>query len=146
MRKVIDVSAYPLAPALTRRVLGYLAYFRLFIAIALSAAFITGLLSAQVTIRNPALAGAVLLAYLGFSLYFLRQVRRKDDHHYDLALQSLILDVVLIALLLHTFQGVAVLLHGRKDDRLVVLAGLARVMQGAAVLLHSRESDTRIIL
>ncbi|NRB70905.1 MAG: hypothetical protein HRU51_03210 [Xanthomonadales bacterium] len=110
MRKVIDVSAYPLAPALTRRVLGYLAYFRLFIAIALGAAFISGLLSAQATIRNPALAGAVLLAYLGFSLYFLQQARRKDEHHYDLALQSLILDVVLIALLLHTFQGVAVLL------------------------------------
>ena len=110
MRKVIDVSAYPLAPALTRRVLVYLAYFRLFIAIALGAAFISGLLSAQATIRNPALAGAVLLAYLGFSLYFLQQARRKDEHHYDLALQSLILDVVLIALLLHTFQGVAVLL------------------------------------
>ncbi len=110
MYKVTDISGYPLSPALTHRVVNYLNFFRLFISVALAIAYLSGLLVEAQALRNSSLAGAVLLVYFIFSLYFVIAARRKDDAFYHLALQSLVLDVLLISLLLFTFEGVAVLL------------------------------------
>ncbi len=110
MYKVTDISGYPLSPALTYRVVNYLNYFRLFVSVALGIAYLAGGLVAAETLQNSSLAGAVLMVYFVFSLYFVFAARRKDDAFYHLALQSLVLDVLLISLLLFTFEGVAVLL------------------------------------
>ena len=110
MRKVTDISGYPLSPALMRRVVTYLNFTRLFIALALTAAFLADILVEGENINNAALPGAVLIAYLLFSAYFVFASRRQDESFYHLALQSLVLDVVLITLLLHAFDGLAVLL------------------------------------
>ncbi|MEE4173193.1 MAG: ATP-binding protein, partial [Xanthomonadales bacterium] len=101
---------YPLSPALTQRVVSYLNYFRLFIALALSGAFLADVLVEGENLNNASLPGAVLFAYLLFSFYFVLAARRPDESFYHLALQSLVLDVVLITLLLHAFDGLAVLL------------------------------------
>lgn len=110
MRKVTDISGYPLSPALMRRVVAYLNYTRLFLALALTAAFLAGVLVEGENNTNAALPGAVLFAYVLFAGYFILAARRKDESFYHLALQSLVLDVVLITLLLHAFDGLAVLL------------------------------------
>ncbi len=110
MKKVTDISGYPLSPALTHRVVNYLNYFRLFVSVALIGAFLTGILVQGNTLSNASFAAAVLMAYFAFSLYFAVAARRKDESFYHLGLQSLVLDVLLISLLLNTFDGVAVLL------------------------------------
>lgn len=110
MRKVTDISAYPLSPPLMRRVVTYLNFTRLFIALALAAAFLGDLLVKGENINNASLPSAALVVYLLFALYFVLATRRQDETFYHLALQSLVLDVVLITLLLHAFDGLAVLL------------------------------------
>ncbi|KAA9129761.1 HAMP domain-containing histidine kinase [Marinihelvus fidelis] len=110
MQKIADFTGYPLSPALTLRVLRYLNGFRLFVALALGAAFIGGLLTQGINFTNTTLAAAVLLVYFGFAVVFII-VRPQDEQGVrDMALQSLLLDVLLMALLLNTFDGLAVLL------------------------------------
>jgi len=110
MHKVTDISGYPLSPALTHRVVNYLNYFRLFVALALCAAFFGGVLVQDQAVHDTALGAAALLVYVAFSVYFVLAARKKDEAFYHLGLQSLVLDVLLISLLLNTFDGVAVLL------------------------------------
>lgn len=110
MHKVTDISGYPLSPALTHRVVNYLNFFRLFVSLALAGAFLTGWLVQGQSIDNAALAGAALLVYFLFSVYFVVSVRKQDQSFYHLGLQSLVLDVLLISLLLYAFEGLAVLL------------------------------------
>ena len=42
-------------------------------------------------------------------------------------------------------HGETVLLHGRKDDLLIVLASRTRVLQGEPVLLHGSEDDLLVV-
>jgi len=109
MYKLADFSTYPLSPELTRRVVRYLNGFRIFIALALGVAYFAGALTQGDAIASKTLAAAVLLVYFAFSGYFLWATERKEDQ-YQLATQSLLMDVFLIALLLNTFDGLAVLL------------------------------------
>ncbi|MEM1412623.1 MAG: ATP-binding protein, partial [Pseudomonadota bacterium] len=110
MRQVTDISAYPLSPALTRRVVNYLNWFRLFISLALCVALLGDLLMNGQNFNSASLPAAALLAYVLFALYFVMAARKPDNSFYHLALQSLVLDVILITMLLHAFEGLAVLL------------------------------------
>ena len=73
MQNIADFTGYPLSPALTRRVLRYLNGFRLFVAMALAAAFFTGALVQGINFTNTTLAAAVLLVYFAFSVVFILQ-------------------------------------------------------------------------
>jgi two-component system sensor histidine kinase PilS (NtrC family) len=110
MVKLANLRDYPLSPELTGRVLDYLNGFRLFIALALFIAYLAGVLVQAAPFESSTFAGAVLLVYLGFSVYFIVTARRPGARSNELALQSLLLDVLLITLLLNTFSGVAMLL------------------------------------
>lgn len=111
MKRIADFTGYPLSPKLTQRVVVYLNGFRLFISIALTVAFLTGLLVQGQTITNSTMAATVLLVYFVFSLYFINASRRQQQQEiYETALQALLLDVFLITVLLNTFDGLSVLL------------------------------------
>ncbi len=110
MHRVTDISGYPLSPVLTRRVVNYLNWFRLFVSVALAGAYVAGILALETGVENASLGGAVIICYIFFSLYFINAARKKGESFYHLALQSLVLDVLLISLLLYTFEGLAVLL------------------------------------
>jgi len=110
LQNIADFTGYPLSPALTRRVLRYLNGFRLFVAMALAAAFFTGALVQGINFTNTTLAAAVLLVYFAFSVVFILHRPQDEQAVREMALQSLLMDVLLIALLLNTFDGLAVLL------------------------------------
>ena len=69
MNQAADFSAYPLPAALTRRVVGYLNLFRLFISLALAVAFFTGLLVKAYFLDTGAIAGTVLVSYFVIAIY-----------------------------------------------------------------------------
>ena len=69
MNQAADFSAYPLPAALTRRVVGYLNLFRLFISFALTVAFFTGLLVRAYFLDSGAIAGTVLVSYFVIAVY-----------------------------------------------------------------------------
>lgn len=110
MQRVTDISGYPLSPALTQRVINYLNVFRVIVSVALTAAFLAEFLMGGRTADSASLAAAVLLAYVAFAFYFLLAARKQGHGFYHLGLQSLVLDVLAIALLLYAFEGLAVLL------------------------------------
>jgi two-component system sensor histidine kinase PilS (NtrC family) len=115
MNQVLDFSGYPLSQKLTRRVVNYLNGFRLFISVALTVAWYNGLLVQGTTITNATLSATVLVVYFMFSVYFIFAARKAQERNqsqriYDVALQSLLMDVFLIAVMLNVFDGLAVLL------------------------------------
>lgn len=100
-----DVSAYPLTAALTRRVVNYLGFFRLFISVSLGFAFFTGTLIQGENLSNPTLAGTTLTAYFVLAVYLFIDARRRESNIFFLARAALFVDILVLALLLSIFGG-----------------------------------------
>lgn len=152
MRNIAGFTGYPLSPAHTRRVLRYLNSFRLFVAVALCVAFFGGLLVQGINFTSNTLAAAVLLVYLVFSLAFMFQRLQDEQAVRDMALQTLVMDVALIALVLNTFDGLQVLLVFTGAAAGIILplrialliAGLASlaILSGPAIALLAGREQT----
>ncbi len=105
MSEHTDISKYALSRDLTRRVLAYLNGFRLFISLALTAAYFTGLLIKSPALDNDAVIGTVLISYFVMAIYLTAEARRNNAEHYMLAQISLFLDIVFLSVLLFMFGG-----------------------------------------
>lgn len=130
MNQDADFSNYPLPPALTRRVVGYLMAFRVFISFALMMAFFTGILVRSSFIENNAIAGAALISYFVMSVYMAIEAKRPAAQHYFLAQISILTDILFLTVLLFMFGGL--------DSGLAVLLIFASA--SAAILLPLRMS------
>lgn len=160
MNQNADFSNYPLPPALTRRVVGYLMVFRVFISFALMSAFFSGILVRAYFIGSNAIAGTALVSYFIIAVYLAIETRRRAAQHYFLAQISILTDIIFLAGLLFMFGGIdsglAVLLIFASASgaillplevslffaSLVVLAFIGDALAG--VLLHD-ESHTALI-
>lgn len=130
MSQSSDISEYPLSPALTHRVVNYLNGFRLFISIILGVAFATDALVQGETFADPAFAAALLISYGITAIVLIIMAARPGADHYNLAMGSLLIDVVVISVLLMTFGGL--------NSGLGVL--LLFISAAAAILLPLREA------
>lgn len=100
-----DFSAYPLSAELTRRVVNYLDYFRLFISLVLVFAFYSEMLL-QIHLRdNPLLAATTLVAYTVLAAWLFYEGRRSRRDVFYLAQTSLVVDIGYLSLLLYLFGG-----------------------------------------
>jgi two-component system sensor histidine kinase PilS (NtrC family) len=100
-----ETSAYPLSAELTRRVVNYLDYFRLFIGLMLVFAFYSEMLL-QVHLRhNPLLAATTLVAYAVLAAWLFYEGRRARRDVFYLAQTSLVVDIGYLSLLLYVFGG-----------------------------------------
>jgi len=100
-----DIGKYALSRELTRRVLAYLNAFRLFISLALTMAYFTGLLIKSPALDNDAVIGTVLISYFVMAIYLAAEARRANAEHYMLAQISLFLDILFLSVLLFMFGG-----------------------------------------
>ncbi|NND45839.1 MAG: hypothetical protein HKN58_10995 [Xanthomonadales bacterium] len=98
-------SPYPLSPELTQRVVSYLNFFRLFINIALSVAYLIGALVLGPALDNTALAVTALAAYFALAIFLFYETRKARLNVYHLAQTSLFIDTGFLALLLYLFGG-----------------------------------------
>jgi len=105
MNQISEFSAYPLTEELTRRVVSYLCYFRLFISAALAFAYWSGALVLSDTLNNPALAVTALTAYFILAAYMLVEARGHGTAIYPLAKTSLFVDMLFLSLMLLAFGG-----------------------------------------
>lgn len=96
---------YPLPESLTRRILGYLSFYRLVIALLLLAGNFTVLSGTPFANLSNALASTVLLGYLLFAAFELFMARRMGTDAHGLARYALMTDVVFLAFLLFTLGG-----------------------------------------
>ena len=128
MSQVHDFTAYPLTESLSKRVLTYLSFFRLFISSTLLFAYLVDELVQAQNIDNPALAGTVLVSYMVLAVYLFVDTRHKKLNIYYLATASLFVDTLFLAILLFVFGGL--------DSGLGVL--LVFVCATAAILLPLR--------
>jgi two-component system sensor histidine kinase PilS (NtrC family) len=98
-------TAYPLSAALTRRVINYLGFFRLFISLALGLAFLTGGLAKGPAFAHPAAAIALLGVYVLLSVYLFAISRRAGINCFHLARNTSFVDVLFLSLLFIAFGG-----------------------------------------
>jgi len=128
MNQAADFSNYPLPATLTKRVVTYLNLFRLFISIALTVAFFSGLLVKAYFLDYGAIAGTVLISYFVIAVYLALEARRRDAQHFFLAQISLYTDILFLSVLFIMFGGL--------DSSLAVLLIFASA--SAAILLPLR--------
>lgn len=107
MNKALEYTAYPLSAELARRIVAYLNFYRLIIAILLASAHFGGLLDASLTPLYDSATGAVLVVYLLSAIYFLIAARRKDGNIFSLALYSICADILFLGMLVVLFTGLA---------------------------------------
>lgn len=123
-----DFAAYPLTASLSKRVLTYLSFFRLFISVALAFAYFSDALVQAQNINNPTLAGTTLIAYIALAVFLFVDTKYKRTNIFLLAHSSLFVDTLFLAILLFIFGGL--------DSGLGVL--LVFVCATAAILLPLR--------
>jgi len=128
MGQSADFSAYPLNATLTQRVVNYLCYFRLFISLALTFAFLSGALVQGVTFESQTLPLTTLSAYFVLAAYLFIAQRRENANFFYLAQTSLFIDIGFLTLLFYIFGGL--------DSGLAVL--LVFICVSAAIVLPLR--------
>jgi two-component system sensor histidine kinase PilS (NtrC family) len=106
MRKAVEYTSYPLSATLTRRVVSYLNFYRMVIAVLLASAHFSGLLDTDVKGMSESIARIVLITYLLFAVFHLFSTRRKNVNFYLLATYSLLSDIVFLSVLVAVFSGV----------------------------------------
>ena len=105
MSQLQDFAAYPLPASLTKRVVSYLSFFRLFISVVLTFAFFMDALVQAQNVNNPTLAASSLIAYIVLAVYLFVETRYKATNIFYLAQISLFVDILFLALLLFIFGG-----------------------------------------
>lgn len=105
MSQVQDFDAYPLTAPLTKRVVTYLSFFRLFISVALAFAYFSDALVQAQNIESPTLAATSLISYFVLALYLFIKTRYKATKIYYLAQTSLFVDILFLSLVLFIFGG-----------------------------------------
>jgi two-component system sensor histidine kinase PilS (NtrC family) len=106
MRKAVEYTSYPLSASLTRRIVNYLNFYRIIIAIMLTAAHFGGLLNTSLNEGAGTIAKAVLVAYLLFAAFHLYDAARNNVNSFRLATYSLISDIFFLSVLVALFAGV----------------------------------------
>ncbi len=128
MNQSDDLTAYPLSPQLTFRVINYLNFFRLFISLALALAYLTGGLVQSLATDKAELSVIVLSGYFILGVYLIARAGHEGINYFQLAQASLFADVLFIGAMLIIFGGL--------DSGMGVL--LVFVSASAAILLPLR--------
>ena len=160
MSQKADFSNYPLPEALTRRVVGYLNAFRVFISVALMFAFFAKVLVTPLVIDQGAIAGTILLSYFVMAGFMVFEAGRQSARPFFLAQISVFTDVLFLSILLFIFGGVesgmaillifasasaAILLPLRIALFLSSLVVMAFIGEALAGMLLRNESQTDLI-
>ena len=155
-----DFNNYPLPEALTRRVVGYLNVFRVFISVALIFAFYAEVLITPLVMDQGAIAGTILLSYFIMAGFMVFEAGRQSARPFFLAQISVFTDVLFLSILLFIFGGVesgmaillifasasaAILLPLRIALFLSSLVVLAFIGEALAGMLLRNESQTDLI-
>ena len=160
MSQKADFNNYPLPEALTRRVVGYLNAFRVFISVALMFAFFAKVLVTPLVMDQGAIAGTILLSYFIMAGFMVFEAGRQSARPFFLAQISVFTDVLFLSILLFIFGGVesgmaillifasasaAILLPLRTALFLSSLVVLAFIGEALAGMLLRNESQTDLI-
>ncbi len=106
MKTTVEYTSWPLPESLTRKVVNYLDFYRLIIAIILGWAHASTLSTFPEPLSRDFMAAAVLGAYLVFALMYLLQARFTRSDIYRLASVSLSTDVIFLGLLVIFLSGI----------------------------------------
>ncbi|MFT5138756.1 MAG: two-component system sensor histidine kinase PilS (NtrC family) [Rhodothermales bacterium] len=105
MSQVQKINAYPLTASLTKRVLTYLGFFRLFISTALAFAYLFDALVLAQNVNNSTLAGTTLISYIVLAAYLFVETKFKRSNILYVAHASLFVDTLFLTFLLFIFGG-----------------------------------------
>ncbi len=155
-----DFTSYPLSTSLTRRVVNFLSFYRLIIAVVLGFGYFSGLVSTDVSDDFPEFASVTLIGFVVLACLHVLAIYRKRFDYYRLARYSMATDAICLTLLLFAFGGLdngvgillvftsalaAMLLPLRYALFLASLASLAMIGQASWQFLNAAASLSEVI-
>lgn len=151
MSQITDPAKYPLPEDLTRRIVTYLNLFRLFISIALTIAFFTGMLVKSYYLDSGAIVGTILISYVVLAIFLALEARRSNTQYYFLAQIALLIDILFLSVLMFMFGGLGgglavLLIFASASGAILLPLRMALFLASLVVLALIGEAVTGIML
>ena len=124
MKKAVEYTSWPLPESLTRKVAGYLNFYRLLVALLLCAAHFTALNAPGLPGALPQVGAALLAAYVVSAVLIYFACKSEEADVYRVTRVSLITDVLFLGLLVVAYGGIV----GGIGILLVFTSGVAAIL------------------